>query len=1344
MQLATHNVYIIDRRVSIVEPKNGGMLKVSELAAADCVVLLGEPGIGKSTVLEQEAARRGAALVRARALINGDLPPADRPWFVDALDEYRADGSAADKTLLLARALASQAAPWWLACRGEDWRGAGDLATLVNAARDHKMLVAQLLPLDEIEASTILAGLGEADPAGFIARASALGAHAFVESPLSLILLRSSIAARGGAWPASRFELFDSAVLDLAYEHDAPRQQHRGRTPVSEIVDVAARACLMLRVSGAQMIWRSSAPPPRSSDPRDCLPSHLIGAPDAQLATALDTALFRGEGAAFTPVHLAVADFLAGRALAEAIAGGRDRASLPLSRALALIAGVDGKPPTELRGLFAWVAAHLARAGNVEAANRLIALDAVTILGYGDAAAFGLEQRRAILNGLDRDDPFFRFSEQGATALSGLAQADMEHDFAALLRDPDGGHRLATVLDVLVLGAPIRSMRPLLEEVALDPDRLDWQRKRAIQAWLNGSDDRSADAQYLIAALEVEPASATREDIRIHLLSILPDDLVSTEQMKRVLHDFALLGERDVIGGLYPLRRSLEARPRRDLFEQPSSQWLWNDVPEPVPIEVANMIDRSLAALIKKSGEASAETILRWTFNGRCDHAFRQRDETAKALDLWVGYDTNRAVDLLVAIGRALPDHSPWAVTNVFHDLCGRIIDSQIVEEILRRSELPENAGERERYVGIAGAAALRGNLPADVYWDLHLRVSAAPASGLEPENFTTCKVEDWRWRLARHDAQERQKAEATRQAQVARLTPIAAELALGQHSQELVRAAQLFLHADSDDWTPEAGYHAVAAQTNAALADALLAGCVRQLALTPFPITVSELGSQEGRNRTSRIEPIILAGIVHICAGDPSALTGNTPLESAFIIFKTGYFLRDDARRAALERWAVDRLNADGEAGALAVADYVRSSSDSGAEHSTLIAQLENHPLARELVERALADLLENGPYLAEPLVLSLIGRAASLLAHPVLARLAHIGGNDSSRTDAERRAWLALSFRLDPGAHGEEVLAMRLNGGERIAWETMLVSGLGDEAGEDEDEETAIERCYFLVRALGGDYPPVSSFTDVDHRGAMGHAVERQLVRLGKSRLPAAGPRLLELSRQSGLAAWHKLIRHVLAMHMRARRDNEFRHPEPARLADSLSGGAPASASDLLAIGVDVIDRIRHGLRTSDEGGWKDYWNTDSYNRPIDARVEEACRDRLLGVLRPRLESYQIGAVLPEARRANETRTDLLVLGHRGSNLPVEIKRNNHPDLWTAAATQLLGYAGAPGAQGLGIYLVFWFGDELVTTPPPGGTMRPESAGSLETMLIESLPPQLAGQIVVRVIDVSKPAAR
>ena len=36
------------------------------------------------------------------------------------------------------------------------------------------------------------------------------------------------------------------------------------------------------------------------------------------------------------------------------------------------------------------------------------------------------------------------------------------------------------------------------------------------------------------------------------------------------------------------------------------------------------------------------------------------------------------------------------------------------------------------------------------------------------------------------------------------------------------------------------------------------------------------------------------------------------------------------------------------------------------------------------------------------------------------------------------------------------------------------------------------------------------------------------------------------------------------------------------------------------------------------------------------------------------------------------------------------------------------------------------------------------PESAGSLETMLIESLPPQLAGQIVVRVIDVSKPAAR
>ena len=50
----------IDRRIKIVDGKENGnrsIERVSDLRAMPFVVLLGEPGIGKSTVLAKEAAK---------------------------------------------------------------------------------------------------------------------------------------------------------------------------------------------------------------------------------------------------------------------------------------------------------------------------------------------------------------------------------------------------------------------------------------------------------------------------------------------------------------------------------------------------------------------------------------------------------------------------------------------------------------------------------------------------------------------------------------------------------------------------------------------------------------------------------------------------------------------------------------------------------------------------------------------------------------------------------------------------------------------------------------------------------------------------------------------------------------------------------------------------------------------------------------------------------------------------------------------------------------------------------------------------------------------------------------
>src|SRR5205823_2378094 len=142
-----------------------------------------------------------------------------------------------------------------------------------------------------------------------------------------------------------------------------------------------------------------------------------------------------------------VAEFLAGQALAHAAVGDGDRAALPLSRALAMITGEDERSPTELRGLYAWLAAHLAVLGDEAGAIHMIKADAVTVLAYGDAAVFSTPARRIILANLDRNDPYFRASAVGVTAVGGLAGEDLASDFTAVLTGPsDGTHRLSTVL----------------------------------------------------------------------------------------------------------------------------------------------------------------------------------------------------------------------------------------------------------------------------------------------------------------------------------------------------------------------------------------------------------------------------------------------------------------------------------------------------------------------------------------------------------------------------------------------------------------------------------------------------------------------------------------------------------------------------------------------------------------------------------------------------------------------------------------------------------------------------------------------------------------------------------
>ncbi len=90
----------------------------------------------------------------------------------------------------------------------------------------------------------------------------------------------------------------------------------------------------------------------------------------------------------------------------------------------------------------------------------------------------------------------------------------------------------------------------------------------------------------------------------------------------------------------------------------------------------------------------------------------------------------------------------------------------------------------------------------------------------------------------------------------------------------------------------------------------------------------------------------------------------------------------------------------------------------------------------------------------------------------------------------------------------------------------------------------------------------------------------------------------------------------------------------------------------------------------------------------------------------------------------------------------MPIEIKKNDHPDLWTAIKTQLIAkYGRDPGAAGHGIYLVFWFGK--AGTPFHSSGRRPETPGELQEQLKATLSGNETHRISVRVINVSRDGA-
>ena len=1334
-------------------------------------VLLGDPGVGKTTAFQGEYEALGGA--RAHLIAARDFRTlAARPeWrgktlFIDGLDEVRAGASDARTPFdaIRARLDGLGTPPFRLSCRAADWLGANDRRHLESVSPDDRVTVLGLDPLTSDDALRILDGSdGPSDAVAFIESARHRGLDAMLANPQSLGMLADAVGA-GGEWPASRSETFERACRSMVEEKNEEHAIPFADRPVppDDLVDAAGRLCagLLLADCDGYALRRPA------SDARypvlDCCVAEPEGSTESAASAArtgpagegrlfrraLATRLFTSphEGR-FSPVHRHVAEFLAARHVARLIEAG-----LPARRVLALIAGGDGTVVTALRGFSGWLAA-LCRCSGVR--PELIDRDPVGVALYGDAAGFSPDDKRRLLQAVHRDAS--RLVEFPSSSGSrSFVTSDLEPALREILADPDPGreHRDFVVFVLRSAAGPLPGVADLLLAVVRDDGRHPAVRAAALEAFIctaPGGRDREAALVVLLdevhGGIVPDPEGELRQTLLSHLF---PDSVPAS----RVLDYLAEEGDRKLFWLFLPERATeadvvvlldrLADRPRGG---EPSATGTGGGALDPYRTGLNTM--ELLARGLETAGDAQGvRRLYDWLGVGV---ASRSYDEALAVLDGDTGEGAGGSVPRVRTWLAARPETQKEIVLEglLRWALTGCPAGGPAVEERLYGAEPPPDLGcwclEQALVATGPGASECAQYLLrravralADGVGDaglsrelLQQRTSGHELgrclNGMLSSPVDSARDEHRRAWIARDESRRQRLVQDIRLQEAALRENRCPPALLGP-----LAAAWFGLLPEITGDDPRTRLRNLLAP-DTGLVDAALAGLRGAPTRADVP-AAEDVIRRHAEGEQDHLALPVLAGLAALDAERPdeSLALDERRMRSALAFGYTTPVSGSDGwyRRVVRSRPEVvaDVLRRYG------AAELRRGSASVSALYA--LAHDEDH---RAVAARAALPLLRSFPTRCRntqvDALISLLWAALRWADGSELRRLIDEKLGARSMNDAQRTQWLAAGLVTAPERWRgpvEEFVGGRDARVRRLA--AFFVTGRGPRLSHDmRAPELAL-----LIRLLGPVFGPrlprgtAGGSLDLEVSIAIGELMDR----LAASPDPAAGEALADLSSDRGLSAWRDALVRARDAQRVVRRDTTFRPPSMEQVRRTLANGPPANAGDLAALLVDRLREIAEEIRTGNTNDWRLFWNEGPHREPIAPKHENSCRDALLSRLRERLPPAVDAQ--PEGHYADDRRADVRV-ACRDFHVPIEVKKDSHRDLWSAVRDQLLAhYTPDPATDGYGIYLVLWFGEH--GPPPPDGPPT-RSAEELEARLTESLSAVEARRVVVCVIDVSRP---
>ncbi len=1333
------------KRKLIHEKRDGNQSVIGQdeiLSLHDPTVILGDPGLGKTVLTRWLGEQPGMKYVRAGTFVRASDPAISIVGVtcivVDGLDEIASatPGSAIDTVLNRLSAIGNPR--FVLSCRAADWLGAADRVKIEDDYGVAPMLL-HLQPFTNDEAHDFLSmRFPEVDPAAMLAHLAAYGIESLYENPLTLKML-GEVAQNDGMLPKTRARLFERACSVMLREdnlrHDCDSHVRRDE---GEMLLAAGAACAAQLLCGRLGIFTG----PHTKMPDGYLmATDITSLPFADAVTdALKVRLFRSEGEnRFAHVHRVIAEFLGARWLAHCFEEDTSK------RRIFALFGLGKGVPASLRGLHAWIA-HFSAA----LAQPCIKADPYAVLRYGNAETLKLHQARALLAALKKlsdDDPYFRSEDWGHHPVPGLLRSELKDEIRAIIEPSHNHMQLTTFLLEAMTGTDLAStLGDTLNSIMFDG-------QRSVR-------DRSAAATALYEA-------GVRNDWETVIRSLLDlNDPDSARLAFGILRRLGLFGvaQRTAIRTVlayFGLGTKLKTREHRhlpdDLFSghdpELFASWLDHLVETARPL--MNNADFDAIWYVTRSIRSIAAEII-------------ETDPTIRPERIWawIGW---------LDKGRDLAGDAPRRLRALF--LENRDLRAALLEHVLLTpcAEDTWKAGHRlrstglelnpteEDLVGLLRVLRARdgdGRIDPNTWRDLLLlgRIDDGLAAS----------VQDAAVEAAAGDAELLRILESVRRRQAEEYAEqVDQDVRTEEHRKTTHREYRNRI-ADRDKDVEAGDVHVLASPAvvylgwpatlepefhfdpkvpsddrlrlvlGEELAERVMSGFIKVLTRDDLPSS-SRIVEAHRENRHCVAEAPMICGIMEMVRRElPLEGIERQALAAAYMAWQswppsterssvtsemeTALFQSESDWEEYFRTSIEPRLNSDHHQ----PGEILRLASDlrfSGLAGRLSIEWLRRYPALRfEVQAELMACMFRNARFDdVRSLIVDLRTR--------------------SHRDHDTRLLWLSADYVVDlenrwsvladaAARHREFLWPLR----DRIRNHTMTANGL-------RFDKFSIDHLVFIVKSFGTQWPntpwpagvvKVDRCNPSDASTFICHTINA----IASCPDPEATTAL------QGLIAGHapsyaNMMKHALALQLRRRRDHDYSAPTIDELRSAVTNGLPESIGQMRAWFADRIEDLQQRIRGSNTDMWEAYWNDDQ------PQEETYCRNRLIehipGLLPPSIRFE------PERHMTGQRRSDIMVI-RNDIGLPVEIKGQWHPNVWTAARDQLdAHYTGDWQADGRGAYIVLWFGDvpERRKCLPghPNGLSRPETPKALRQMLIDGLTENQRSRIDVFVLDLTRP---